>query len=206
MNTYDLSNAWPKLWDLADNLAKVAGPDDDCLSVVCTLSEEGEWKTSAHGVRAYHAPVQGEERNRPTETGVIPVESYKQGCTSLPTLVARRFGLGEHILCKNAGHLLQGDDLIDRPIHRTVENDSGKGVVVLSSLREMLEEEGDEDVYWQSLEWKHIQSIVDPSGGQLCRFELLSAIFRRLAEVGMDSETFVPYGNQFADSDFVDSF
>ena len=46
---------------------------------------------------------------------------------------------------------------------------------------------------------------MDPSGGQLGRFELLSAIFRRLAEVGMDSETFVPYGNQFADSDFVDS-
>ena len=205
MNTYDLSNAWPKLWDLADHLARVANPDDDCLSVLCSLSEEGEWKTSSKGVRAYHAPAGEEERIRRTETGVTPVESYKRGDTSLPTLVARRFGLGEQIVCKNAGYILQGDNLIDRPVHRIIDHDSGKGTVALSSLREMLEEEGDEDVYWKPLEWRHIQSIVNPSGGQMSRFELLSAIFRRMAEAQMDSETFVPYGNQFADSDFVDS-
>ena len=206
MNTYDLSGALPKLWDLADNLAKATEPDDDCLSGICSLSEEGEWMNSANGVRAYHAPVEAEERSRPTETGVLPVESYKQGDTSIPTLVARRFGLGEQIVCKNAGHLLQGDNLIDRPVHRGVENESGKRVVVLTSLREILEEESDENIYWRSLEWRHVQSIVDASGGQLCRFELLSSVFKRLAEAGMDSETFVAYGNEFADSDFVDSF
>ena len=62
------------------SLAKVDNPDDDCLSVLCSLSEEGEWKTSAKGVRAYHAPVGEEERGRShTETGVTPVESYKRG-------------------------------------------------------------------------------------------------------------------------------
>ena len=74
-----------------------------------------------------------------------------------------------------------------------------------TTLSQMLQEGGEDDIYWTPLEWRHLQSVVDESGVQTYRFELLSSILKRLAQAGMDLETFVPYGHQFSDSDFVDS-
>ena len=119
MTTYKLADSWPRLWDLADQLSEATDPDRDCLSVLCSLSEEGEWGTSEEGTRVYYASVEAEERNRHTETGTLPVESYTPMDNSIPTRIARRFGLGEYAVCKNAGYILQGDTIIDRPIHRS---------------------------------------------------------------------------------------
>ena len=69
----------------------------------------------------------------------------------------------------------------------------------------MLQADSEDDISWTPLEWRHLQSVVDESGGQACRFELLSSILNHPAQAGMDSETLVPYGHQFADSDFIDS-
>ena len=99
----------------------------------------------------------------------------------------------------------QGETILDRAIYKaTSENGEGRDFKS-TTLSEMLQEDGEDDIYWAPLEWRHLQSVVDKSGGQACRFELLASILKRLAQAGMDSETFVPYGNQFADSDFVDS-
>lgn len=207
MTTYSLTDSWPELWDLADKLAEAADPGKDCLSVLCSLSEQGKWETQEGGIRTYRTPIKAEERNQRTETGVLPVETYIPGDNSIPTRIARRFGLGEYVVCKSAGYILQGDTIIDRPIHRTRGDDLEDQSIAPTTLSEILREDSDDgDVYWKSLEWRHIQAVVDESGGQVSRFELLSAIFRRLAEAMMDSETFIPYGEQFADSDFIDSF
>ena len=186
-------------------MAALADPDKDCLSALCSLSKEGTWETSDDGEPFYSAPVKVDEATQLTETGVLPIESYTAGDNSIPTRVARQLGLGEFVVCKNAGYILQGETILDRAVYKaTSENGEGRDFKP-TTLSEILQEDSEDDIYWTPLEWRHLQSVVDESGGQACRFELLSSILKRLAEAGMDSETFVPYGHQFADSDFVDS-
>lgn len=205
MATYNRTDKWPELWDISEKLANLADPNEDCLSALCSLSKEGTWETSDDGKLVYKAPVEVDESAQITETGVLPIESYTAGDSSIPTRVARKLGLGEYVVCKNAGYILQGESIIDRAVYRaTAEHGEGRDFNP-TTLSEMLQEDSEDDIYWTSLEWRHLQSVVDDSGGQACRFEVLASILKCLAQPGMDSETFVPYGHQFADSDFVDS-
>ena len=123
--------------------------------------------------------------------------------------MARRFGLGEKVVCKNAGYFLQGNDMIERPVYRAASADCGERKVIATTLQEILHEEVEneewwtQEVYWKELEWRHIQLILDESGGQSERFRLLAKILDHIAEVELMEGIFVPYGNQFADSEFL---
>ena len=64
-------------------------------------------------------------------------------------------------------------------------------------------ERRDEDDYWKPFKWSQLQTVVDASGGQSERFKLLAAILRRFGDAKLQSETFIPYGIQFSDSDFI---
>ena len=61
------------------------------------------------------------------------------------------------------------------------------------------------EVYWKDLEWRHLQLIVDESGGQSERFRLLARILNHIGETHMMEGTFVPYGHQLGDSDLIDA-
>ena len=201
--TYDMSEVWAHTWEASEKLVAAAKDEEDCLSALCTLSGVGSWETDADGQRVYRAPCDDDDLARAAEIGAAPIDAHRPGDATLPTRVALRFGLGEVVVCKSAGYILQGDKIIDRPIYRLGD---GAGAVT-TTLAAMLEQDAadGEDVYWKSLEWRHLQSVVDAAGGQSERFALLAEILQRLAQARMDSETFVPYGDQFADSDFVDS-
>ena len=197
---------WILLLEAADNLEAVAHSGQDCLSTLCTLSGVGSW-TVVEGRDVFSAPCSEEDRRQVAEQGGVLVEAYALGGGLIPTRVARRFGLDETNVCKRSGYILQGDDLIDRPIFQA-QQESGEVVLHPTTLREIVSRDGDddEDNYWKPLKWSQLQTVVDSSGGQSERFRLLAAILRRLGEAEMDSETFIPYGMQFADSDFIDSF
>ena len=76
-------------------------------------------------------------------------------------------------------------------------------------LQDILHEEVEDrewwrqEVYWKDLEWRHIQLVLNENGEQSERFRLLAKILDHIAEVELMEGTFVPYGNQFADSDFL---
>ena len=204
MLTYDMADSWWKTLDAADSLADAPDNDSDAISYLCTLSGVGEWQTAENGQPEYFAPIGGGNAQDLTETGVSPIESYSPGGASIPTLVAQHFGLGEIYVCISSGHYLQGKDLIDRNVHRILDSDSSQPTIVPTTLKDIVADDADEYTGWEPLRWSHIQQVVDEDGGQTAQFALLAGILRRLAEVQMDSETFVPYGHQFADSDFVD--
>ena len=207
--TYQLNENYTVLMDVAKALDSGAESGEDCLAILCELSGEGEWVIDETGERVYRAALEGADREGITETGVAPVENYRLGGDEIPTRVARRFGLGEKVVCKNAGYFLQGNELIERPVYRAVPADCGAHRVVATTLQEILHEEvRDEqwwvqEVYWKDLKWRHIQLVLDESGGQSERFRLLAKILDHIAEVELMEGTFVPYGNQFADSDFL---
>ncbi len=205
MNIYRTEDDWVNAYNASDKLSDAAKSEQDCLSVLCTLSGKGAWETDECGHPVYCAPCSGEDRTSLVDKGVEPVDYYRVGDTTIPTRVAQHFGLGEACVCVNAGYILQGDTLIDLPVHQIRQDEAGNLTVVPTTLHKMLEEElkDDEDVDWKHLEWRHIQNIVDSNGGQSERFILLAGILQRLANARMDEITFVPYGNQFADSDFL---
>ncbi len=198
---------WVLLLEVADKLDAAAENRQDCLSTLCTLSRVGSWMV-VEGADVYFAPCDNSDYKRTAGQGSLLVETYTPGDGSIPTRVARRFGLNETNVCKNSGHTLQGDKLIDRPIFQAQHEKSGEEVLCPTTLREIVSQDGDddEDDYWKPLKWSRLQTVVDSSGGQTERFKLLAAILRRLGEAKMDSETFIPYGIQFADSDFIDGF
>lgn len=202
--TYSMDDQYGVAWDAADRLRTAAAWPQDCLSVLCTLSGVGEWEIAENGRMVYRAPCADAERGERTETGVYPVETYGPGDTVIPTLVAQHFGLGEGAACRNAGYLLQSK--VDRPVYRVQQDETGNPAVNATTLRHILEADGDEDIEWKPLEWRHIQMVVDATGGQQERFQLLADILQTRARAEMDSATFVPYGDEFADSDFIDAF
>lgn len=204
--TYSMEDQYGEAWDAADKLRAAAAWPQDCLSVLCTLSGVGEWEIAENGRMVYHAPCADTERGQLTETGVYPVETYGPGDTAIPTLVAQHFGLGEVAVCPNAGNFLQGDAIWGRRIYQMRRDESGDSAVVETALPQIMKEYDGEDVYWKTLEWRHIQEVVDATGGQQERFLLLAEILQTMAGAEMDSATFVPYGDEFADSDFIDAF
>ena len=207
--TYELGDNYIMLMDVAKALDARAELGEDCLATLCELSGEGQWVTDEKGQRAYRAVLEESDREGVTETGEAPVEDYRPGGHEIPTRVARRFGLGEKIVCKSAGHFLQGNDMIERPVYRAASADGDKREVVATTLQEILHEEvkaeewSRQEVYWKDLEWRHIQLVLDENGGQSERFRLLAKILDHIAEVELMEGTFVPYGDQFADSDFL---
>ncbi len=205
MTTYSIGDRWVELWDVAEKLKAASEWQQDCVSALCTMSGAGTWEIDETGRMVYRASYGGAEQAHLTETGVPPVEFYGPGDNAIPTKVAQHFGLGELVVCRNAGDFLQGETIIERRVYQMKQNESGTPAISETTLRQILEEDGDEDYWWKPLEWRHLQSVVDSAGGQQDRFILLSEILHRIAGAEMDAETFVPYGDQFADSDFVDS-
>ena len=205
-STYSMEDQYGEAWDASEKLRAAAAWPQDCLSVLCTLSGVGEWEIAESGQMVYRAPCAASETDKLTETGVYPVETYGPGDTAIPTLVAQHFGLGEVAVCSNAGDFLQGDTILGRRIYRTLQDESGNSVVVETTLLQILKDDGDEDVDWKTLEWRHLQEVVDSAGGQQERFLLLAEILHRKANAAIASGTFVPYGKEFADSDFIDTF
>lgn len=204
--TYSMEDQYGAAWEAADQLRAAAAWPQDCLSVLCTLSGVGEWEIAENGRMVYRAPCAAAERGERTETGVYPVETYGPGDTVIPTLVAQHFGLGEVAACANAGDFLQGDAIWGRRIYQMRRDESGNSAAMETALPQILKEDGDEDVYWKTLEWRHIQVVVDAAGGQQERFLLLAEILNRMADAEIADATFVPYGDEFADSDFIDAF
>lgn len=204
--TYSMDDQYGEAWDAADKLRAAAAWPQDCLSVLCTLSGAGEWEIAENGRMVYRAPCTESERGKLTETGVYPVETYGPGDNAIPTRVAQYFGLGEVAVCANAGDFLQGDAIWGRQLHQMRRDESGNSAVVETALPQILKEDGEEDVYWKTLEWRHIQMVVDSTGGQQERFLLLAEILQTMAGAEISAATFVPYGDEFADSDFIDAF
>ena len=99
--------------------------------------------------------------------------------------------------------------MIERPVYRAAPADCDDRRVLATTLQDILHEEAEDEewwrqeVYWKDLEWRHIQLVLNESGGQSERFRLLAKILDHIAEVELMEGTFVPYGNQFADSDFL---
>ena len=205
MNTYRTDDWYIHAWDGAEKLSEMAETGQDLMSELCTLSGAGMWEVSDDGQRLFHSLVGNDEHTRQIETGKRPIETYTIGDSLMPTRVAQYFGLGERVVCSNAGYFLQGDEIVDRPVFRIRHQESGETVIEKTTLKEILQEDGDEDVWWKPVEWRHIQVVVDETGGQSERFKLVSAILKRLADAEMAADTFIPYGDQFADSDFIDS-
>ena len=208
-STYELGDNYSVLMDVAKALESKAESGEDCLATLCELSGEGEWVTDETGRSVYRAALEGADREGITETGVAPVENYIPRGYEIPTRVARRFGLGEKVVCKSAGYFLQGNEMIERPVYRADPENCAEPKVVATTLQEILHKEVEDEewwrqqVYWKDLEWRHIQMVLDESGGQSERFRLLAKILDHIAEVELMEGTFVPYGNQFADSDFL---
>ena len=209
--TYKSDGKGVILIDVAQALASRADSTQDCLGVLCELSGEGAWAADEEGRQVYRAVMEAEERRCLTETGFLPIETYAPGDHVIPTRVARKLGLGERVVCQSAGYLLQGEKLIKRNVYRAGPEYSEDGTVVATTLYDILLAEVDDDewasqeVYWKDLEWRHIQMVLDVCGGQRDRFVLLSEILDHIGEVSLMEGTYIPYGYQFADSDFIDS-
>lgn len=209
MSEFENGNDWVdayKLYIAVEKLDQATDRHQDCLSVLCSISGAGKWETDDNGRLYYHAPCDPSDRASLAAEGVDPIEVYRPGSKVIPHGVAKCFYVGTVVVCKSAGYLLQGDDIIDRKVHQIRRSESAHSVIEETTLRQILERDGHDDVYWQPLEWRHLQMVVDAHGGQTERFYLLSKILRRKADVQMDAETFIPYGMLFADSDFVDAF
>ena len=203
---YSMDDQYGETWAAAEKLRAASEWPQDCLSVLCTLSGVGEWEVAENGRMVYHAPCAASDRGKLTETGVYPVETYGPGDAAIPTLVAQYFGLGEVAVCPNAGDFLQGDAIWGRRIYQIRRDESENSAIVETALPQILKDDGDEDVYWKTLEWRHLQVVVDETGGQRERFLLLAEILQRMADAELADATFIPYGDQFADSDFIDAF
>ena len=209
--TYEIGDNYIALLDAAEKLDSKAQSDEDCLGTLCNLSGEGEWESDENGRRIYRAALGEKESLGLTETGAQPVETYAAGDPEIPTRVARHFGLGERVACENAGYLLQGDEMVERPVFRAGSDGRGESTLVATTLQDILREEVEDEaswvdeVYWKDLEWRHLQMIFDGSGGQSERFMLLARILHHIGETHLMEGTFVPYGHQFADSDFINA-
>lgn len=193
--SYDMEEVWVTTHDAADALAKASDSGQDCLSALCDLSNAGEWKTDESGRRYYCAPVSAAERKRLTPTGIRPVESYRPGDIAIPTKVARAFGLGEFNICANAGYTLQS--LAKQTVYRMTESEEGE--LAPTTLDEILREDGakdTDDVFWKTFEWKHLQMVLDSSGGQSERFRILSKVLSGIAYSHIGDA-----GDSFGDSD-----
>lgn len=213
MSEFDVDNNWVDAYALYMAVAKLdqaVDPHQDCLSVLCSISGAGNWKTDDNGRLYYHAPCDPSDRAGLAAEGVDPIEVYRPGGTVIPHAVAKRFYVGTVVVCKSAGYFLQGNNIYDRKVHRVRCNESAYSVIEETTLCQILEHEGNDDFYGNSLdqplEWRHLQMVVDQYGGQTERFYLLSEILRRKADAQVNEETFIPYGMLFADSDFVDAF
>ncbi len=209
--TYEIGDNYVTLLDAAEKLDSRAESDEDCLGALCGLSEVGEWGFDESGRQVYRASLDENECRGLTETGVQPVESYAAGDPEIPTRVARHFGLGERVVCQNAGYFLQGGEMIERPVYRLRSDGRDKMIPVPTTLQDILRGEVEDDaswmneVYWKDLEWRHLQLIVDERGGQSERFRLLARILNHIGVTRMMEGTFIPYGHQLADSDFIDA-
>ena len=210
--TYETDDDYIALLDAAEKLVSKAQSDEDCLGALCNLSGEGEWENDENGRWIYRAPLDEKELQGLTETGIPLVETYAAGDPQIPTRVARHFGLGERVACENAGYLLQGEEMIGRPVFRAGSDGCGKSTLVATTLQDILREEVKDEasrvdeVYWKDLEWRHLQLILDEKGGQSERFMLLARILHHIGEVHLMEGTFVPYGHQLGDSDLIDQF
>ena len=193
--TYEMDDKYLGLLDAAEQLAAESDSGEDCLGTLCSLSGEGDWATDESGSRVYLARLGEAERDKVTETGVAHVESYAPGDTTIPTRVARKFGLGEVVVCNNAGYCLQGNELIKRPVFKRTINQQGDEVIVPTTLQEILRQEVKDqewwhsEVYWMNLEWRHIQMVIDANGGQSETYLLLSKILDRLGYIELESGT-----------------
>ena len=209
--TYEIGDNYIALLDAAEKLDSRAESDEDCLGALCSLSGVGEWGIDKNGRRVYRAALDENECQGLTETGVQPVETYAAGDPVIPTRVARHFGLGERVACESAGHFLQGDEMIERPVFRLRSDGRGEMTPVATTLQDILRGEVEDEaswmneVYWKDLEWRHLQLIVDESGGQSERFRLLARILKNIGEAHMMEGMFVPYGHQLGDSDLIDA-
>lgn len=112
---------------------------------------------------------------------------------------------------QSAGYFLQGDEMIERPVFRLRSDGRGEVNPVPTTLQDILRGEVEDEaswvdeVYWKDLEWRHLQLIVDESGGQSERFRLLARILSHIGETDMMERTFVPYGPRLGDSDLTDA-
>ena len=192
------------LFEAADKLDAAADSEQDCLATLCDLSGVGSWEEIG-GQSVYTALCSAETTNHPNEQDAVSVDTYTPGDELIPTRVARRFGVDEVNVCKSAGYILQGEDLIGRHIFQTLPGENGEVVISATTVREMVSQNGeeDEDDYWKPFKWSQLQTVVDASGGQSERFKLLAAILRRFGDAKLQEETFIPYGIQFSDSDFI---
>ena len=203
MLTYRDTEFRVSLYEIADRLAELADSGKDCVGSLCSLSETGAWVATSDGTMEYRCDVEGEAGLGLTDNLKVPVAAYRIGGDAIPTKVARKLWLGEYVVCQNAGGFLQG--IADRPVFEigddgevgqeptTLENIFGQG---LSSY----------DTYFAPMEWRHLQRVVGPDGSQSTRYQILADILRQIADARMDEGTSIPYGHQFADSDFIDSF
>ena len=210
--TYEIGDKYIALIDAAEKLASRAESDEDCLGALCSLSGEGEWEIDENGRRVYRAALDENQRQGPTETGAAPLETYVAGDPAIPTRVARHFGLGERVVCENAGYFLQGDEMIVRPVFSVGTDSRGERTLVATNLQDILRGELEDqaswmnEVYWKDLEWRHLQLILDENGGQSVRFRLLARVLNHIGETHLIEGTSVPYGHQLGDSDFIDEF
>ena len=200
MLTYDLDDAFVSLSQTREKLAALAESDADCIGTLCALTDTGEWMRAGDGTMEYRCDTEGEEELGLSDGVDAPVAAYRVGGDAIPTKVARKLGLGEYVVCENTGYLLQG--ISDQPIH--VVGEDGEVCEETTTLNLLVAPSGDiYDAYFTKLEWRHVQRVVDPDGGQSARYRLVSEILDRLIDAYIDSSTFIPYGHQFADSDFL---
>ena len=193
---------WFLLLEVADQLDATADSGQDCLSTLCTLSGAGNW-TVIDGQDIYSALCDDEIRQHVAERDGVLIETHTPGDGTIPTRVAMRFGLDETNVCKNAGSTLQGEDFVERPIFQLHQKSPGETTLIPTTLREILSKDRDGDLWWTPVKWSQIQTIVDASGGQSERFKLVALILRLLGEARMDEVTFIPFGFQFSDTDFI---
>ncbi len=199
MLTYDIDDAFVSLSQTREKLAALEESNDDCVGTLCALTDTGEWMTAADETMECRCDTEGEEELGLSDAVDAPVTAYRVGGDAIPTKVARKLGLGEYVVCENTGYLLQG--ISDQPIYVIGEN--GEVCEETTKLNLLVAPSGDIcDMYYTKLEWRHIQRVVDSDGGQSARYRLVREILNRLIDVYIDSSTFVPYGDQFSDSDF----
>ena len=203
MLTYSDDDTWVHLSQVADKLVEFADSGQDCIASLCTLSETGEWIEAPDGTMEYRCDVDGEAEQELTDNLEIPIAAYRVGGDAIPTKVARKLGLGEYVVCDNGGYILQG--ISDRPIF--VIGQDGEVEEEPTTLEDIFAPGADVwGRYYTPVKWRHIQKVVGSDGSQSARYQILADILRRLVDVAIDESTFIPYGPQFSDSDFIDSF
>ena len=206
MLTYSDDDTWVRLSQLTDKLEGLVDSEQDCIASLCELSETGEWIETPDGTMEYRCDVAGEVELGLTDNLKTPISAYRVGGDAIPTKMARKLGLGEFVVCENTGYLLQ-QGIADREVF--IVGEDGKVSKEPTTLERMVELERPDEPYgaaFVELEWRHIQKIVGADGTQSARYQILADIFTRLVDVAIDASTYIPYGPQFSDSDFIDSF